>query len=167
VISLEILKEPAITDLEERTVAYVSFVGNYLGNAEVFAGLFAKLFKWAAPKQEQLVGPDTVMLSAYYDDPEVTPPDELKLEVCISIPEETEVEGEIKKKKLPGGKYVVLSVELTGSEEYGPAWEEVVKWLMRNELEIDMSRASYEVYLNSPEEHPQGHHIVDICMPVK
>jgi AraC family transcriptional regulator len=167
VISLEILKEPAITDLEERTVAYVSFVGNYLGNAEVFAGLFAKLFKWAAPKQEQLVGPDTVMLSAYYDDPEVTPPDELKLEVCISIPEETEVEGEIKKKKLPGGKYVVLGVELTGSEEYGPAWEEVVKWLMRNELEIDMSRASYEVYLNSPEEHPQGHHIVDICMPVK
>ncbi|WP_321431015.1 GyrI-like domain-containing protein [uncultured Methanolobus sp.] len=165
-ISLEILKEPSITEIEERTVAYVSFTGNYLGNAEVFSELFGKLFNWVAPKQEQLTGPDTVMLSAYYDDPAVTPPDKLKLEVCMSIPEEAEVEGEIKKKKLPGGKYVILSVELTGPEEYAAAWEKVVKWLIQNNLEIDMSRASYEVYLNSPEEHPKGHHIVDICMPV-
>ncbi|MEZ5336531.1 MAG: hypothetical protein R2741_15585 [Methanolobus sp.] len=33
----------------------------------------------------------------------------------MSIPVNTEVEGEIEKKKLPGGKYVVLGVELTGS----------------------------------------------------
>nr|WP_321498077.1 GyrI-like domain-containing protein [uncultured Methanolobus sp.] len=152
--------------MEERTVAYVSFVGNYLGNAEVFAGLFGKLYNWAAPRQEQLLHPDTVMLSAYYDDPAVTPPDELKLEVCMSIPEDAEVDGEVKKKKLPGGKYVLLGVELTGPEEYAAAWEKIVEWLIRNKLEIDMSRASYEVYLNDPQEHPKGHHIVDICMPV-
>jgi AraC family transcriptional regulator len=167
VINLEILKEASVTDLEERTVAYVSFKGNYLGIAEVFAELFAKLFNWAAPKQEQLIGPDTVMLSAYYDDPAVTPPEELKLEVCMSIPEEAEVDGEIKKKKLPGGKYMVMRVELTGTEEYAAAWEKAVEWLILNKFEIDMSKASYEVYLNDPREHPQGHHIVDICMPIK
>jgi AraC family transcriptional regulator len=107
------------------------------------------------------------MLSAYYDDPAVTPPEELKLEVCMSIPEETEVDGEIKKKKLPGGKYMVMRVELTGTEEYAAAWEKAVEWLILNKFEIDMSKASYEVYLNDPREHPQGHHIVDICMPIK
>lgn len=164
---MEILKEPAITEMDERTVAYVSFVGNYLGNAGVFAELFGKLFNWAVPRQGQLVGPNTVLLSAYYDDPAVTPPEKLKLEVCMSIAEDVEVEGEVKKKKLPGGKYAVMRAELTGPEEYGPAWEKIVEWLIQNKLEIDMSRASYEVYLNSPEEHPQKHHIIDICMPAK
>ncbi|WP_135606187.1 GyrI-like domain-containing protein [Methanococcoides sp. NM1] len=162
---MEIINEPEITEIEERNVAYVSFVGNYLGNTKVFEDLCGKLLSWAGPKQ--LMGPDTLLVSAYYDDPGVTPPEELKLDMCMTIEDDIEVEGEIKKKKLPGGKYVVMRAELTGAEEYGPAWEKVVEWLIQNNLEIDMSRASYEIYLNSPEEHPEKHHIVDICMPVK
>lgn len=165
VIRLEILSEPVIKEIEERNVAYVSYVGNYLGNTGVFEELFGKLCGWAGPKQ--LMGQDTVMMSAYYDDPAVTPPEELKLDVCMTIGDDVEAEGEIKKKKLPGGKYVLMQAELTGPQEYGPAWEKVVEWLMGNNLEIDMSRASYEIYLNSPDEHPQNHHIIDICMPVK
>ncbi|SET01267.1 AraC family transcriptional regulator [Methanococcoides vulcani] len=162
---MEIINEPEITEIEERNVAYVSFVGNYLGNTKVFEDLCGKLLSWAGPKQ--LMGPDTLLMSAYYDDPGVTPPEELKLDMCMTIEDDIEVEGEIKKKKLPGGKYVVMRAELTGAEEYGPAWEKVVEWLIQNNLEIDMSRASYEIYLNSPEEHPEKHHILDIRMPVK
>jgi len=165
VIILEILNEPVVKEIEETNVAYVSFVGNYMGNAEIFNDLFNKLLGWAAPKQ--LIGSDTILMSAYYDDPGVTTPEELKLDVCMTIEGDIEVEGEIKKKKLPGGKYVVMRVELTGTEEYGPAWERVGEWLIQNNHEIDVSRASYETYLNSPEEHPEKHHILDICMPVK
>ncbi|AGB50391.1 DNA gyrase inhibitor [Methanomethylovorans hollandica DSM 15978] len=145
---MEILNEPEIKEIEERNVAYVSFVGNYLGNTNVFNDLFTKLLGWAGPKQ--LMGPDTILMSAYHDDPSVTPPEELKLDVCMTIEDDIKVEGEIKKKKLPGGKYVVMRAELTGAEEYGPAWEKVVEWMIQNNLEIDMSRASYEIYLNSP-----------------
>jgi AraC family transcriptional regulator len=162
---LEILNQPEIKGIEERNVAYVSFVGNYLGNAEVFKDLFNKLLGWAGPKQ--LIGQDTILMSAYYDDPSVTSPEELQLDVCMTIKDDIEVKGEIKKKKLPGGKYVVMRAELTGAEEYGPAWEKVVEWMIQNNLEIDMSRASYEIYLNGPEEHSEKHHILDICMPVK
>ncbi|MCD4821853.1 MAG: GyrI-like domain-containing protein [Methanococcoides sp.] len=161
---MEIIKEPEITEIEERNVAYVSFVGNYIGNAKVFEELFGKLCGWAGPKQ--LFGPDTLFMSAYYDDPGVTPPEELKLDVCMTIDDDVEVDGDIKKQKLPGGKYVVMRAELTGTEEYGPAWEKIVEWLIQNNLEIDISRASYEIYLNSPEEHPEKHHILDICIPV-
>ena len=161
---MELINEPEITELEERTVAYVSFVGNYVGNVEVFAELFGKLGNWAGPKQ--LMGPNTLFMSAYYDDPGVTPPEELKLEACMTIDDDIEVEGEIKKQKLPGGKYVVMRAELTGAEEYGPAWEKIVEWLMQNNLEMDMSRASYEVYLNDPEQHPEKHHIVELNIPI-
>lgn len=165
VIHLEIISGPEITDLEETTVAYVSFVGNYVGKPEVFAELFGKLAGWAGPKQ--LFGPDTRFISAYYDDPGVTPPEELKLNVCMTIDDDVEVDGDIQKQKLPGGKYVVMRAELTGPEEYAPAWIEIVEWIDEKELTIDLSRASYEIYLNDPEQHPENHHILDICMSVE
>lgn len=158
------MQEPAIKTLPERHVAFVSFVGNYMANPQVFKDLFEKLGGWAGPKG--LIGPDTVFLSAYYDDPNVTPPDELRLEVCMTVPEDTEVGGDVDKKTLPGGEYVVMNAELSSPEEFGPAWMKVVNWAKDNEYKVDMSRASYEVYLNNPEDHPEKHYILDVCFAV-
>ncbi len=157
-------EEPKVTELDEKLVAFVSFTGNYIGNAQVFARLFEKLYQWAGPKG--LIGPETVFLSAYQDDPETTPPDQLTLECCMSIPPDVEPWEGIEKKVLPGGKYVVMQAELIGPEEYGGAWDAVGLWSKEHGQKIDMSRPSYEIYLNSPEEHPEKHHIVQICMSV-
>lgn len=157
-------EQPEIKKLAEREVAFVSFTGNYIGNAQVFKDLFDKLCGWAGPKG--LISSESVFLSSYQDDPNTTPPDELKLELCMSISSDTRVDGDIQKKVLPGGKYTVMRAELTGPEEYGPAWNDVVEWIVNNNYEIDMSRPSYEIYLNNPEEHPEKHHIIDICMSV-
>lgn len=158
-------EEPKIQELPERVVACVSFIGNYIGKPEIFADLFNKLGGWAGPKG--LMSPETVYLSSYADDPKSTPLDELKLDVCMEISEDIDVEGDIQKKTLPGGKYVVMHTELTGAKEYGPAWEAIVQWVGKNGYDIDLSRPSYEIYLNNPEEHPQKHHILDICLSVK
>jgi AraC family transcriptional regulator len=158
-------EQPDIKELAERQVAFVSFTGNYMGNPQIFADLFNKLCGWAGPKG--LISPKSVFLSSYQDDPKITPPDELKLDLCMNIPEDIKVDGDIQKKVLPGGKYAVMHTELTGPEEYGPAWNAVVEWMERNNYEVDMSRPSYEIYLNNPEEHPEKHHIIDICMSVK
>jgi len=157
--------KPEIQDLPERLVASVSYKGNYVANPKVFEELFGKLCGWAGPKG--LLTPDALMLSSYQDDPKTTPPEELRVDVCMTISEDTQVDGEITKQTLPGGKYVVASVELEGPQEYGPAWEEIVKWAEENGHEIDMSRPSYEIYKNDPNKHPQGHHILDICLGVK
>jgi len=159
------LEQPKIEELTERNVAFVSYTGNYIGNSQLFAELFGKLCGWAGPKG--LITPESVFLSSYQDDPGVTPPDELKLDVCMSIPEGTEVDGDIQKKTLPGGRYVVMQAELTSPEEYGPAWTAVVDWMEENKQTLDMSRPSYEIALNNPEEHPEKHHIVNICMSVQ
>ena len=158
-------RQPEIKELTEQTVAYVSFKGNFMGKSEIFKDLFTKLGNWAGPKN--LITPETIWLSSYKDDPYTTPPDEMTLEICMTISDDTEVEGEIQKQVLPGGKYVVLHAELTGPEDYGPIWEEIVKWASENNLDIDMSRPSYEIYLNNPDEHPEKHHILDVCLSVK
>ena len=157
-------QEPTIQNLPERTVAFVSFTGDFAGKSEVFAELFGKLAKWAQPKG--LLNDQTVFLSAYPDDPKVTPPEKMTVDACMAIAAETEVDGEIQKKVLPGGAYVVQHFELAGPSEYGSAWQDVVKWAEAQGHEIDMSRPSYEIYLNNPEEHPEKHHILDICLSV-
>lgn len=93
------IKNTSIKNLEQRHVAYVSFIGDYMWKPEIFKNLFEKLGNWAGPKN--LIDQNTVFLPSYKDDPYVTPPDKLTLEACMSIPEGTEVEWEIQKKDLP------------------------------------------------------------------
>ena len=40
-------EKPLVRELAERKVAFVSFTGNYIGNAQVFGNLFHKLGDWA------------------------------------------------------------------------------------------------------------------------
>lgn len=40
-------EKPLVRELAERMVAFVSFTGNYIGNAQVFGYLFHKLGDWA------------------------------------------------------------------------------------------------------------------------
>ena len=39
-------------------------------------------------------------------------------------------------------------------------------WLPESGYQPD-DRLCYEIYQNDPKEHPEGIHIVDICVPVK
>jgi AraC family transcriptional regulator len=162
---VKVINSSEIKNLDERTVAYVRFVGNYIGNSEVFKGLFEKLCGWAGPKG--LIRKEIVFLSCYHDDPKITPPEKLTVDVCMNVDDNVEVEGEVKKKILPGGKYAVIRVELDGPQEYGAAWGKIVEWMKENNVEIDMSRPSYEIYLNDPKAHPENHHILDVCMSAK
>jgi AraC family transcriptional regulator len=156
---------PEIRELSERLVAAVSYKGNFVGNPQIFARLFGKLCGWAGPKG--LITPETVFLSSYSDDPETTPLDELRVDVCLTVPEGTEIEGEVQSKVLPGGRYAVMHAEVSSPEGFGAVWNEIVDCAKKNGYEIDMSRPCYEVYLNNPEEHPERLHIIDVCLSVK
>lgn len=191
---MKIILEPEIRDIEERTVAAVSFVGNYIGNPAVFERLFNTLFHFAGPRQ--LIQPETVFLSAYYDDPDTTPPEDLFVDVCMTIGPDVvieadqsqgaaegegkgdflqgdqddlpgEIQGGVQKKQLPGGRFLVMRVELSGPEEYAPAWYQLVESAAEQNLELDLSRPGYEIYLNSPNDHPEKHHIVEISLGLK
>lgn len=153
-----------VKELPAMTVAYVRHVGGYKGNEELFGKLIGKLMKWAGPRglfQEK----NRQLLSVYYDDPEITDNDKLKLDVCITIPKNFEVDGEIGKMTISAGKYVVAVFEVM-AEEFQDAWNLLYKnWLPNSGFQPD-DKPCFEIYHDNPKEHPEGKHIVDICIPV-
>lgn len=155
-----------VKDMSELTVVYIRHIGPYKGDGTLFENLFGKLMKWAGPRG-LLRFPETQILSVYHDDPNITEEDRLRLSVCISVPKDTLVEGEIGKMTVPGGKFAVARFELKGSKDYKKAWDMVMGgWLPESGYQPD-DRLCYELYHNDPKEHPEGKQIVDICMPVK
>lgn len=154
-----------VMDLPELNVAYVRHVGPYAGQAEVFEELFGRLFQWAGPRG--LLGdPETRVISVYHDDPDVTDEDKLRVDVCITVPEETVVDGEVGQMKVPGGKFAVAHFELD-TDQYAAAWAALMGgWLPESGYQPD-DRLCYEWYRNDPKQHPEGKCVVDICVPVK
>lgn len=153
-----------VKEFKPFTVAYVRHIGPYATNAALFEKLFTKLFNWAGPRN--LIREDAKILNIYHDNPDITEEDKLRLSVCLEVPEDTEVTGDIGKLLVPGGKYAVGHFELTPND-YGDAWGMMYSvWLPNSGYEPD-DRACFELMLNKPKDHPEGKHIVDICISVK
>jgi AraC family transcriptional regulator len=158
-------KEPELLELPERLVACVSYQGNYVGNTELFERLFIRLAERA--NEKGFITAETVFLCSYKNDPRATAPDNLRLDACMSVAIKTEVGDDVQQKTLPGGAYAVMHADLTRAEEYEAVWNSIVTWAEKQNHPADLSRPSYQIYLNNPEQHPQKHQIVDICLSVE
>jgi AraC family transcriptional regulator len=154
-----------VKDIPEMRVAYVRHIGPYAGNQQLFDDLFNKLCTWAGPRG-LLRFPETKFITIYHDSPEITDENKLRTDICITVPPETEVDGEVGKAVIPAGKYAVAHFEIL-PDQYGDAWSTVYGgWLPESGYQPD-DRPCFELYLNDPKEHPEGRHIVDIYAPVK
>jgi len=151
-----------VKELPEHNVAYIRHIGPY----KEMGKTFQKIFGWAGPKG-LIQFPKTQNMTVYYDNPEEVAEAELKSDVCLTVPEGTPVDGEVKTMKIPGGKFAVAHVEIDPSE-YGEAWDKLLgEWMPEQGLEFDPERKCYEWYMNDPDQHPEKKHIVDICEPIK
>jgi AraC family transcriptional regulator len=90
----------------------------------------------------------------------------LRTSVCITVPEDTGVGGEIGKMTIPAGKYALARFELTSSD-YQEAWDWVYgTWLPQSGFVPD-DRLCFELYPPESITHPESKISVDICVPVK
>lgn len=154
-----------VRDLPDMTVAYVRHIGPYQGDSALFDRLFKKLFAWAGARG-LLCLPGSKVMAVYHDNPDLTDPDKLRTDVAVTVPDDTAVDGEVGKTKIPGGKYAAARFELK-NDEYQRAWDAVYGgWLPTSGFQPD-DRPCFEIYLNDPREHPEGRCIVEICIPVK
>ena len=161
----EIQANVEVKDMPELNVAYIRHIGPYKGDQELFSRLFNKLMSWAGPRG-LLRFPETKVMALYHDNPDITDESQLRTDACITVPEDTQVDGEIGKANIPAGKYAVAHFEIT-PDQYQDAWNAVYGgWLPESGYQPE-DGPCYELYLNDPKEHPEGKHIVDICIPVK
>lgn len=153
-----------VKDMGEMPVIYIRNTGMFKGEPKLYQKLLGKLFKWAGARG--LIRPDMKILSLYHDNPDVTDDSKFRTSICLNVPGDTVVDGEIGKMVVPGGKYAVGHFILD-ADQYKKAWDLIFSgWLPGSGYQPD-DRPCFEVYLNNPGEHPEKKSIVDIYLPVK
>ena len=160
--NMKLNKSVEVKDLPHMTVAYIRHIGPYKGDEKLFESLWNRLFAWAGPRG-LIGGPHFQSLVIYHDDPNVTGEDKLRMSVCITVPPDTPVDGEIGRMELEAAKYLIARFEVTASE-FQEAWDWVYgQWFPNSGYQPD-DKPCFEAY---PEEPKDGKFVVDICVPVK
>jgi len=155
-------KSLEVKELPTMTVAYVRHTGPYKGDNKLFEILWGKICAWAGARG-LMQQPNLQFLTVYHDDPNITIEDKLRMSVCVTVPAETKVSGEIGKMEIEGGKYVVARFDIAANE-FTDAWQWVYgQWFPASGFQPG-DGPCMEIY---PEEPKDGRFIVDICVPVK
>lgn len=159
---MEINKGVEVKKWPEMTVAYIRSMGAYDGNHALYQSHQDKLFAWAGARN-LLGGKDFKYLTLYHDNPKVALSDNLRMSLCITVPAETKVEGEIGKMIIEAATYAICHFELT-QLDFQTAWNWVYgQWLPHSGYQPD-DKPYFENYLAPPKD---GKYLVDFCIPVK
>ena len=156
-----VTKKVRIVELPLRRLACVKHTGPYKGDSALFGRLFIKVRDWAESKG--LLGdPSTEAISVYHDDPDLVPEERQTISVGFTVPSGTPAEKDIHMLEIPKGKYIIGSFEILPTE-YEQAWGEIMDF-MKEEGIRPTGKMMYESYRNDPRSHPEGKHLVDICI---
>lgn len=124
-------------------VAFVRHIGPYaaVGSA------WERLFRWAMSRGQ--LGPQLCMLGVVYDDPEVTPPDRVRYDACLTVGSTCSPEGDVGVQEIGGGDFAI--VEHRGPyDRLGETYARLCgEWLPASGCEL-RTAPPFEAYLNSP-----------------
>jgi AraC family transcriptional regulator len=148
-----------IREMHERRVAAVRHIGPYNQIAQAFERL------GAIAGQAGLLQPSTEMIAIYYDDPDGTPPDQLRSDAAISVPATQVVPNGLVEQRLIAGRYA-RARHVGPYEQLGDAWARFFgEWLPASGNRIGAG-ASYEIYVNNPTNAAKTDLITDLYIPL-
>lgn len=148
-----------IKTLPKMKVAFVRHIGPYNGCGEAWG----KLCSWAGPKG--LIRPDTLFLGHCHDDPDVTEPEKIRYDACLTVENGVAAEGEIGVQELGGGEYAV-AVHKGPYENLKDTYAYMCGvWAPKSGKEIG-SMPSIEIYRNDPEKTPPEELLTDVYVPL-
>ncbi len=149
-----------IKTLEEMKVAFVRHVGPYNQCAKAWETLCT----WMGA--QGLLGADTSFIGLCYDDPEVTPPDKIRYDACVTVDKDFKPADEIDVQTIPGGKFAVTT-HLGAYEKLNETYAKIMgQWLPHNDKTLRM-KPCLEIYLNDPESTEPEDLITDIYIPIE
>mgnify|MGYP001436910159 FL=1 len=124
---------------------------------------YGKLMQFAGPRG--LIAKDSHTVTVYHDDPSVTEINKVRQSACLVVDKDVQVEGEIGKITIKGGRYAVGHFEIDVTE-FENAWNTMCVWMTESGYEPGEGNP-YEFYYADPENHPEQKFVLDICIPVK
>ena len=152
--------ETEVREMPELHVAYVRKVGAY--TSEPCAEAFRALMRWAAPRGYSAAGK---MMSDYWDNPEVTAPDQCRTDACVAVPAGTITESPVALQTIGGGPYFVCRCRVR-ADGFFAAWEAAFARLVADGYEC-ADLPCYELYRNYPAAHSQNRWQIEICIPLR
>jgi AraC family transcriptional regulator len=149
-----------IEHLEPLHVAFVRHVGPYHEVGKAWETLCTQLGR------EGLIGPDSRFVGVCYDDPEVTAPEKIRYDACVTVDESFEPRAQVGVQTLPGGAFAVVT-HVGPYERLNQTYAELFgRWLPHAGREL-RSEPSLEFYLNDPESTDPEELLTDIYAPLE
>lgn len=149
-----------IRRIEEMRVAYLRHVGPY----QECGSAWERLMLWAGPKG--LMGAGTMCIGLCHDDPEITPPHQIRYDACITVDPGFTTEGEVLVKVIDGGDHAVTT-HFGPYTDFGETYSKLMgQWAPRHGRRLRQAPC-LEVYLNSPEETEPEDLLTDIYLPLE
>jgi DNA gyrase inhibitor GyrI len=148
--------------LEKRNPLRVAFV-RHVGPYQECGPAWEKLLKFAT--EHGLVSSKTLRIGVCYDSPDVTPPEELRYDACLTVNDQFQATGEVGVQKLPGGHYAVLTLRGPSSGLAGAYRWLFNEWLPTSGREL-RTAPCLEVYVNDPATTPPEDLVTEIYLPL-
>lgn len=143
----------------------VIFIRNLGPYVDVDLSIFDRLVAWA--QQEDLYTGDNLIFGIGHDGPNITPPDKLRFDACLSVDGPVKPSGDIGFQQSPGGTFAVTSY--TGP--FGPtleqAYEEIFGQIMQLKGVNLIGLPIIEVYRSTMIDTDYTLNHVDIYIPIQ
>jgi AraC family transcriptional regulator len=116
--------------------------------------------------KEGLLGPGTQFIGVCHDDPEVTPPEKLPYDACVTVDSDFVAQDDVGVQTIGGGEYAVTT-HVGPYNLLGQTYAQLLgQWLPRSGREL-RSEPSLEFYLNTPGSTAPQDLITDIYAPLE
>lgn len=148
-----------IKNMPELRVATVRHIGSYNRIGEAFG----RLGEIAGPAG--LVGPDTMMIGIYHDDPDTNAEQNLRSDAALTVSPAAKLPEGLVEQRIPAGRYA-CTVHVGPYEQLGDVWARFMgEWLPRSGQRFGEG-VSFEVYRNTPGEVPKDKLETEIYIPL-
>ena len=151
-----------VVNVDPIPVASIRHVGPY-GSPSI-GETWNRLCQWAG--QRGLLGPGTRCFGIGLDDPECTPPAQIRYDACVTVPGSARAEGEVQIQTIPGRRYA--TARHVGSyqhlaEVYGTLYGQALPAAGHEPADSP----PFEEYVNNPRTTPPEQLITDIYIPIE
>lgn len=127
-----------LTKTTLKNLAYIRVTGPY---GKGYQEASSKLYQWA--RLHSLEQGDSIFI--YHDNPEITPNEKCRTDICLSVPNGTKVPEGIELQTLPAGAYASLRDTITEQSQYASCWNDLMAQLVDSNLMLD-ERPCFELY---------------------
>ncbi|GAB5562670.1 MAG: AraC family transcriptional regulator [Synoicihabitans sp.] len=111
------------------------------------------------------LGPGTQMIGIGYDDPDNTPPDQIRYDAAVTIDDDFQAFDEIQIHEIPGGRYAVTTHEGPYDQLRSVYRAIFGTWLPQSGHEV-ADAPCFEIYLNDPSSTDPKDLLTDIYLPL-